>query len=452
MTCVLERKASISPEDQKREARQLPGLTISSPPGNSSSTTVGRKVRPSGPKIVIEEDSAASSLSQLDESITTLAQEHVESDDGDDQSLSSAEGFGDGFLLPPCFRYTLCVTCLGQSTLFKEHDLYWNDPDSYRTFEQSASELAEEASGRLDETSIMTFRHGYCTISKGKDGAKRRLGLTSRDEWKRLCKTLVEDFNSGVGKPYKLVIYYEYFELRTRPDKAEIMSFPVTKRWELKMLMKTNIDERKFISNADLQKYTSEQMIRAIVMNDPCWGPSPKLDDIEQLIQDILEKKAKNLLAMCVYARVDMKCLKYLINVGHHHDGNLPQSSKECCPAHQRYSMDILDEPENFQAAMFKTPGEHQKLPSQVIVPIIPIDSDIDVRAAAKSSTDSDGDSDSPSLKSQSAKDRAMIGFGAHGRVYRVKIDPYHHKLSEVSDWPAKRRGSQGLANYRLGP
>ena len=405
---------------------------------------------------MIHEDPAASNLSHLHENITTRASEYVGSDDGNDRSRrsagssagSSADNSGDEAILPRTFQCTLCVTCLGYDTVRRKFDLHWNDPDSYQKFKQNAEDLAEEASRSEDETRVMTFLHGYCTISKGNEGVDQRLGLTSRSEWKRLRKNLVKYYNSGGKKIYEVVIYHEFIGLKSRTDEADGIPFLEAKRWELGWLMKTNIDDKKYISNAYLQKYTSEDMIRAIVTNDPCWGSSPNSDEIEQLIQDILRKEARKLLAMCVWAQVSMKCLKQLIDVGHHHDSDLPRNTKSCCKTHTRYNVDFLQYHGMFQAAEFKEPGEFQQLPSWKILPIIPIDPDRDVPLSEETSKDSEGDPDSPIMRSRSAKDRAMIGSGAHGWVYRVKIDPYHHKLSKVSIRPTRSSGLRNIADF----
>ena len=80
------------------------------------------------------------------------------------------------------------------------------------------------------------------------------------------------------------------------------MTFLKAKRWELEALMKTDIDDKGFISDVDIQKYTSDQMVTAIVIYDGCWGSSPNPDKIIQVFQDIIRKGARKLLAMCVYA------------------------------------------------------------------------------------------------------------------------------------------------------
>lgn len=441
-----ERKASISPDDdQPREARRLPGVMISSPSGNNSPAPLGRKVRPAGPKIVIDDDITDSTTPELSRDMTSLHQEHAESDDGDNDSTSSVGSSADGPLLPTSFKYALSVTCLAHKTVRKEnYHLNWNDRNSYQDVEKNARQLAQEAIGETDEGVVVTFRYGFCTISKRKEVTKRRLIFISQEDCRRLCKMMITEFNFGSDKEYDLVIHQEYFKLRVRPDEADTETFEGVKLWELRNLMKTNIDDKKFISSADLQKYTSDEMVRAIVMHHSCWGPSPNRDEIEGLVQNILQKKARKLLALCVYAQVSMKCLKKLIEVERRYDDDLPSTLKKCCPKHRKRPDDsLVDHHGIFQAAVFNKPGEYQQMSSSLVVPIIPVDADGDAMDTTDVPSGSEDSSESSILSSRAARDRALIGYGSHGFVFRVKIDPYHHRLSDVSAQP-----DMGLVHY----
>ena len=269
---------------------------------------------------------------------------------------------------------------------------------------------------------------------------------------RRLCKILVREYRFGSDEEYDLVIHQEYFGLRIRPDEKSQMTFTNVKQWELERLIKNNIDDKPFISTADLQKYTSDQMVRAIVTHHSCWGSSPDPVEIENLVQAILQKKARKLLALCVYKHVDMKCLKKLIDVDRRYDNDLPSTLKKCCEDHQKYPMKLSQYHGIFQVATFNTPGEYQQISSRDVLPVIPVDADGDKVVAEEMSRNSEEDPESPNIRSRAAKERAMIGLGSHGWVYRVRIDPYHHKISDVSIRPGKTTSLRTFAKFRSGP
>lgn len=360
---------------------------------------------------------------EVEDDALDITQKNAESD-----VRYRSESPGDGFVIPNTVAYTLYATFPGRQIPHSEGNLQTNSPESYQDIKNSARKLVEQNLGEPDDAKVLTFRYGYCIISKRGDSAKRRISLTSRNEWKHICRSLIADYSSGDHRKYDLAIHRGYFELPLRPK--DLTPFAHVKRWDFIELMKPNIDEKKYVSRADLQKYTSEQMVRAIVIHDPCWAPTSIGRD--DLIQDILQKSARKLLAMCVYTQVSMKCLKKLIELGYR-DQKLPRTLDECCEKHRKYPEDMLDHRGIFNAAEFKPPGEYQEIRSRVVVPAIPIDADRNDLKTGNASRTSEGDLDSPATGSRSARNLAMIGEGTHGCVYRVRIDPYHHTLSEAS-------------------
>ena len=372
---------------------------------------------------------------QIEDDDLISSQETTDFDDAERRSGSSENWF----VVPETVRYTLHLICPGHHISHKEGHFKLSDRGSYEDIEKSARKFVEEARLVSDNAKVLNFRHGYCSISKGTDGIKRRISLTSFEEWGKICKSLARDWIDGDRRKFNLTIHREYFELSVRStDPDETLA--AIKRWELNELMATNIDEKRYICRGDLLKYTSDQMVRAIVTHDPCWGLPPRSEESDRLIQDIRQKGARRLLAMCVYGEVGMKCLKKLIDQGFN-DRNLPVTALStvasevelCCRKHLKRWEYLRESQGIFQVAEFKTLGGHQEISSRTVIPVIPIDAGRYNLAREAASRTSEEDFESPMSGGSSARDRAWIGEGAHGCVYRVRLDPNQHSLSEVS-------------------
>lgn len=85
-------------------------------------------------------------------------------------------------------------------------------------------------------------------------------------------------------------------------------------------------------------------------------------------------------------------------------------------------------------APVFSILGEHKVLPSCSVLPInfVPrFDED-----ATAVNPDAIGQGSSPLPDAEEVLLLRQSGSGAYSRVYRVRIDPDHHKLSEVTKCP----------------
>ncbi len=444
--CV-ERKASASPESKDRIPRELPALTISSPSGVNSPTPVVRKIVKSGPKITIHGEDLVQEASmrlenvepQFQDAETYDAVSTQEAADVDDAGYQS-ESSGDWFITPEVVHYTLHLSCPGIDVPSTDGHLRLNNRRSYADIEKQSSTLVETARDMPTDIKVLNFRHGYCVISTGKDDIKRKVTVTNLEEWTKMCLRLARDFHEGNHRKFKLSIYREYFELSIRPANPKD-NFAADKRVELKRLMRQNLDEKDFINRSDLSKYTSDKMINAIVSRDPCWGSSPHCVKSESLVQEIKHKGARRLLAMCLLAEIDILCLKKLIEKGYN-DISLPLASSGkalsvaeiCCKRHEWQLGQLRSQYGSFQVAEFNVLGAHQELHSQSIVPVIPVDRwDSGLVSEEEQLEGKEEDIDDDLGGDRSARDRSIIGEGTHGWVYRVKIDPHQHSLSEVS-------------------
>lgn len=171
-------------------------------------------------------------------------------------------------------------------------------------------------------------------------------------------------------------------------------------------------------------------MVRGIITDDPTVLPAQK----ERFIQDVY-KKASILLTMCVLTQLRMECLKALLDKGKG-DDTYPLEQKDCCHKKCGPNFDnLLQYQGGFHAAVFFRPGEHKKLYKGTVVPIHYYPKEFDATACSAESpvVPSEGEREFDDDDKDSEKYRAHCGSGVYSNVYRVRIDPAHHKLTKVS-------------------
>ena len=173
-----------------------------------------------------------------------------------------------------------------------------------------------------------------------------------------------------------------------------------------------------YIPRTDLIRVTSDETIRQFINEDTKIQEMP-LQRKEAFIRQVQEK-ARTLFAILVYARVEMSCLKKLLDssLG---DESLPLDNENQC--HKKCGaqfQDLLGKQGRFMAPVFETPGEHKILRSYPVLPIHFVSKDGPVASTRN-------------FSEEHQRDLAYCGSGAYSRVYRVRIHPDHHKLSEVA-------------------
>ena len=299
----------------------------------------------------------------------------------------------------------------------------------YNSIERFAEQQVKSIDPRLSVSKELLLRHGTCEITTT-DGNKEFYPLTSNDHWSEVCSVLWNYCRSGKVEKIHIDIFRDYFSLQTRIDGAK--SFASIKRDEIEGLMKQSLDGGQYIPRTDLERITSIDTIRQIINEDnSLFFP---LQDKEAFIR-VVQNTARTLLAICVYSSLEMRCLKVLIDKGLS-DTTLPlkKSAEKChstgCGANFKA---LLTHQGSFLAPMFNKMGEHFKLEPGVALPMqyYPVDkyrhaSIVDHSASTGSS------SISPERDTIPEKSSAYCGHGSFGNVYRVRLDPDHHRISMV--------------------
>lgn len=200
---------------------------------------------------------------------------------------------------------------------------------------------------------------------------------------------------------------------------------------EIHSLMK-KADGKYYIPRTDLKRVTSSKLIHQIIMEDPS-TKNMTLEQKQVFIQEV-QKKAPILFALCIYARMDMRCLKRLLDCSLS-DESLPLGDRHCC--HPPYCgpafRDLHAKQGSFMTPVFNTPGEHKILPSCSVLPIrfVPKDDTVGNPETAAAGLSLSTEAEEQVVLRE--KSLAHCGSGAYSRVYRVRIHPDHQKLSKVS-------------------
>lgn len=303
---------------------------------------------------------------------------------------------------------------------------------SFRKIERVAEEQVKSSCAKSLGARELIFRHGRCTIV-GEASYESVHSLTSLEDWKELWIILLNYLTSGTHQCPSLKISRDYYALTF--TAADDESFAKTKSSEIHILMK-KANGRNYISRTDLIRVTSKETIRQIIMGDASIT-NMALEEKEAFVQDV-QKSARKLLALCVYARVDMQCLKKLLD---HSlvDDSLPLDDSHCChPKCGAAFHDLLAKQGSFMAPVFNNPGEHKRLPSCIVLPIhfVPkvVEDSLTRNQANFAEVVSPHAEDEEQVVLRQ-KSLACCGSGAYSRVYRVRIDPDHHRLSQVAKY-----------------
>lgn len=340
----------------------------------------------------------------------------------------------DGLFMPETTTYTLHITFENESVpvAARRGSIQLNDQSSYRKIEQNAEACVKEHCKSSLAGKSLNFRNGECAIIRDHND-KHVHGLSSEEDWKDICTIVKNFFTSDRHLHQHLDITRDYFGLLTRRTSDE--TFASSKQSEINGLMKEASGNREYIPRTDLLRVTSTDMVRQILLEDPI--PEQQQPAQDAFIGEVLDR-ARKLLAACVYTDLRMSCLKVLMDMGHD-DNTLPSTplaNKHCC--HHRCGprfKQLLVVQGGFYAAEFWEPGEHKRLHSCTVVPMQyhPKESQEDDYLNEETETLSEVEEGGHDEGMTTPAQKACCGSGAYSNVFRVRMDPAHHRLSKVS-------------------
>ena len=364
-----------------------------------------------------------------------LSQERHDSD----YSPRRSESAGAGFVVPSSIKYTL-VTNLGRSTTPFTHpkdlQISLHNPNSYHEIEEEAQDRVKDVHRDEIGQKDLLFRYGNCTLV----GEKRycsRLPLRSPEEWVDIYKAILKYQAVNASEGLHLIISREYAPCQYRatgdstliPAKREEIHDLRRRAWGLS-------PGKRYIPHTDLKKVILPSMLPEIVNE----GLTQNITaDRKEALMQRLQSKCMILLAMFIYAnnRNPLDCLGKLLEKDYC-DAKLshqPLSEDDICHNRCRMTFDTLvDQQGSYIAAQFNKPGEHQVFRHHIVVPIhfCPIEEDSDGTDSELAHEERDRNKVAHAGQID-PKQGAFCGEGAYSKVYRVRLDPNHHKLAPVS-------------------
>lgn len=305
----------------------------------------------------------------------------------------------------------------------------YTEPSSYQKVEKIAQDLVRVASSGVHPNKQINFKYGNCTVI-GDHVEKIGLPLTTQEDWESVCAILKNYWRSDPLRTLRVDIFRDYFSYRSRATSE--VSLAATKRQEMYNLIKWAWDDKPYISRTVLMRFNSPENIREIIIQDHRLDMEP--GHKERFIHSV-QSKAACLLALCVYNGLKMECLNILLLKGFS-DAALPLQRRDCC--HDKCGPDfanLLKMRGCCTAARFDNVGEHQDFHDSVVIPIhfVPVEEDQDEIMKAGRQKDIAKVMETASRVTDDVKQSACCGSGAYSNVYRVRIDPDHHRLSKVS-------------------
>ncbi|KAF6234580.1 hypothetical protein HO173_007206 [Letharia columbiana] len=357
----------------------------------------------------------------------SLGRSHSSEDSSSRESLDlDAPAVGDppdAFDIPKSIKCFFHITFDGSTApvVANSSAIDYTDPNSYQEVEKIALDHARGA----HVAKQINFKYGNCTVI-GDHVEKTGLPLTTREDWDGVCAILVNYWRSDPQRTLRVDIFRDYFSYRSRATSEA--SLAATKRQEIHSLIKYASEDKQYIPRTALMRFNSLENIREIIIQDNRLDMAP--EEKEHFIQ-IVHSIAPRLLALCVYAKLKMECLNILL-AKRFSDANLPQQRQDCC--HDKCAPDfalLLGMRGCFTAARFDNVGEHQNFHRSDVIPInfIPVEEDQDEIMKAGRQRDLEKGIGNTSRVADEAKKSACCGSGAYSNVYRVRIDPDHHRL-----------------------
>jgi hypothetical protein len=186
-----------------------------------------------------------------------------------------------------------------------------------------------------------------------------------------------------------------------RPYKATIIDAIHAK-------LRRNFCGKEFIPRSDLNRITSAMESRLLVDEDVTVKDNVALK--RAIYPEVREDKAERLLAVCIYALIDLSFLESLLLCSKFSDQNYPKRTNWPLPVNKAEFDRFMFYVPMFFAHKFgeeekANPKEYANIPDDVIVPISFL---------------------------EDANGQDFLGSGAFSEVYRATIHPYHHVFSQV--------------------
>lgn len=273
----------------------------------------------------------------------------------------------------------------------------------------------------------LLFRTGTATIDT--IGDKESYDLSMKSDWD--LQLINKPNNIG---PIHVEIHRDYIALRNCAETNK--TFASTKRDEIASLKCKAANKLKYFPRIDIELIACRGTIEKVVAED---STSAMNSAEKEEFANTIYQNAQILFASCVRAQLRMECLKLLLDRGWN-DAKLRLTPLEeghlCHKACASNFDNLLEWQKSFRVAEFLVVGEHQDLDTEQVIPLQYCPS----TAEEGSILQEEPTSRSPVVQVQaysSDKEKARCGSGSFSEVFRIRMDPSHHRLAVVSYSPA---------------
>ena len=293
--------------------------------------------------------------------------------------FSDPDGSRRGLLYPSTIAYELQVQCVDRPTRRSQGSLDLNDANGYSDIETKALELVKESCKYPLDAYYIHFRGGHCIETRDNE-ERPQFAIRNQMQWKSMCHKLTKAFGDSQLEHCTLLISrdYSFFELRPTDSNNEDEdehedAFVMNKARELRSLMKTNIHGEEYLPMIDLDGFTSQPVIRAVIKYS---NRLKRLTEVRrgELIRKI-DSSAKKLFTAFIQNNFTLRCLDKLLTKGYH-DDNLPRRQQKgpyaCCENHNDQHNALAERISAFSAFTFVA-LQHSLLESDCVVPILPV-------------------------------------------------------------------------------
>lgn len=296
---------------------------------------------------------------------------------------------------------------------FEEARCYWNDTSYFNILQNAADRILEEQGNfhPQDESARLYKRAGRCRLVRREDDFEvESITIENKRQWVQFLPLMVANFAANNHfVPFYLDFRWEYSLLIINRQAG--VPYAETIKGVLYDRLKRNYRNQKYIPRQVLDNLFKPSTVRELIDQD---------ESLKRLAQKLLTEtgqlfdKEKFLthviadgivyLALCIYTGLSLECL-YRLTEKYKDCTTLLQVS-DCPDDISKPQFDHLVELQGgFQAHTFPNDSGHpihRQLDNSIVVPI---------------KFDEKGDS---------------IGRGGFGEVFRVQIDPDHHRFSPV--------------------
>jgi hypothetical protein len=290
----------------------------------------------------------------------------------------------------------------------KDQTVEWFDSSYYRKLNHMAIPILRDHNAPRGQQ--LYRKSGLCCLIRddSSDVVDSKI-VDNENQWSEVLRYLITTFYSKCPDvPFHLEVRWVYSDLTIQRIDGE--KYAITVGRVIMRKLKANWEGHEFIPRQDLDEIFGESTIHQLITKDQSIKDLATSSGTEFNREDFIatvSRSATRLLALCIYVKLPLVCLFRLVQAGKR-DVDIPLDLDHC--PHEDFEREFRDLRKwqgGFQAHFFLNDGtrpQHRHIKKEIVVPI-----------------HFDANED-------------HLGEGGFGQVYKVTIDPDHHRFAPVSE------------------